>query len=73
MDSVMCCGSPTFMQVRKARTELRQRRGNATSPETQSCSKFLWRVTPLTWPGTADEEPGVHDDLGDGVATGLPP
>lgn len=73
MDSVMRCGSPTFIQVRKARTELRQRRGNATSPETQSCSKFLWRVAPLTWPRTADDEPGVHDDVGDGVATGLPP
>lgn len=72
MDSVMRCGSPTFIHVRKARTELRQWRGNATGPEAQSCSKFLWRVAPLTWPGTADDEPGVHDDLGDGVATGLP-
>lgn len=69
----MRCGSPTFIQVRKARTELRQWRGNATSPKTQSFFKFLWRVTPLTWPGTDDDEPGIHDDLGDGVATGLPP
>lgn len=56
VDSVMHCGAPAFIQARKARPEVRERRRRATAPKSQSyVFELPWHVALLTCPDTADD------------------